>query len=87
MTAPVEFFHGHTNVLQERTRVGGSEGFMGPTRYFSGPMLCSVPRVVGNETAPLNSFMHGHTNETAPLNSFMHGHTNLFHELSRASGT
>ena len=76
MTAPVEFFHGHTNVLQELTRVGGSKGFMGHTGYFSGPMLCSVPRVVGKEVRPHNC-----------STKFIHGHTNLLHELSRVGGT
>ena len=44
--------------LQELVAV---KGFMGHTRYFSGPMQCLVPRVVGRKsdltTAPLNSFM------------------------------
>ena len=38
------------------------KGFMGDTRYFSGPMLCSVSRVVGKEVRPHNcstKFVHG----------------------------
>lgn len=59
--------------LQELVAV---KGFMGHTIYFSGPMLCSVPRVVGKEVGPHNC-----------SNKFVHGHTNLLHELSRVGGT
>ena len=59
--------------LQELVAV---KGFMGDTRYFSGPMLCSVPRAVGKEVRPHNC-----------STKFVHGHTNLLHELSRVVGT
>ena len=59
-TTPIECFHGHTNFFHELTRVDGtysSDGFMGPTSYSLGPMLCSssdVSRIVGNEIRPEN---------------------------------
>ena len=59
MTAPEEFFHGHTNVLQELTRVGGSSWVIPDT--FQDP--CCVQflewweRKSDLTAAPLNSFM------------------------------
>ena len=57
-TAPIEFYHGHTTIFYELTRVDGTlsnEASMDPNNYTSGPMLCSsshVSRVVGNQIRP-----------------------------------